>query len=108
MNETDEYGYTGLHMAAENGHLEIVTMLLVGGVGWEGVTRYLWNVGTWWDVKGGGTRVGDETNFRSVTGKKMRNYGTLVECQCIVILFHTFQFCLFRFDTEGNLSPLLS
>ncbi len=29
MNETDEYGYTGLHMAAENGHMEIVNILLV-------------------------------------------------------------------------------
>ena len=29
MNETDEYGYTGLHMAAENGHLEVVNLLLV-------------------------------------------------------------------------------
>jgi ankyrin repeat protein len=78
VNETDEYGYTGLHMAAENGHLEIVTMLLVGGVG-GGVSRYLWHVGTWCDVKGGGTRVGDENNFISVT-KKMRNNGTLVQC----------------------------
>ena len=29
MNETDEYGYTGLHMAVENGHLDIVNILLV-------------------------------------------------------------------------------
>jgi ankyrin repeat protein len=29
VNETDEYGYTGLHMAAENGHMEIVNILLV-------------------------------------------------------------------------------
>ncbi len=36
MNETDEYGYTGLHMAAENGHMEIVNILLViVGVGRE-------------------------------------------------------------------------
>jgi ankyrin repeat protein len=52
VNETDEYGYTGLHMAAENGHLEIVAMLLVGGVGGGGITRCLWHVGTWNDVKG--------------------------------------------------------
>ena len=23
MNETDEYGFTGLHMASENGHLKV-------------------------------------------------------------------------------------
>lgn len=33
VNETDEYGYTGLHMAAENGHLEVVNILLAGGAG---------------------------------------------------------------------------
>lgn len=33
VNETDEYGYTGLHMAAENGHLEIVNLLLANGAG---------------------------------------------------------------------------
>ena len=29
INETDEYGYTGLHMAAEHGHLKIVEELMV-------------------------------------------------------------------------------
>ena len=33
INETDEYGYTGLHMAAENGHLELVSLLLENGAG---------------------------------------------------------------------------
>jgi len=33
VNETDEYGYTGLHMAAENGHLEVVSILLENGAG---------------------------------------------------------------------------
>jgi len=31
INETDEYGFTGLHMAAENGHLKIVEELLAAG-----------------------------------------------------------------------------
>ena len=29
INETDEYGYTGLHLAAEHGHLKIVEELMV-------------------------------------------------------------------------------
>ena len=29
MNETDEYGYTGLHLAAEHGHLKVVEELMV-------------------------------------------------------------------------------
>ena len=30
INETDEYGYTGLHLAAEHGHLKVVEELMVG------------------------------------------------------------------------------
>ena len=33
VNETDEYGYTGLHMAAENGHVDVVSVLLENGAG---------------------------------------------------------------------------
>ena len=33
VNETDEYGYTGLHMAAENGFVEVVGLLLENGAG---------------------------------------------------------------------------
>ena len=33
MNETDEYGYTGLHMASENGHLEVVKLLVAEKAG---------------------------------------------------------------------------
>ena len=29
INETDEYGYTGLHLAAEHGHLKVVEELMV-------------------------------------------------------------------------------
>ena len=29
VNETDEYGYTGLHLAAEHGHLKVVEELMV-------------------------------------------------------------------------------
>ena len=29
INETDEYGFTGLHLAAEHGHLKIVEELMV-------------------------------------------------------------------------------
>ena len=29
MNETDEFGYTGLHLAAEHGHLKVVEELMV-------------------------------------------------------------------------------
>ena len=29
MNETDEYGYTGLHLAAEHGHMKVVEELMV-------------------------------------------------------------------------------
>ena len=29
INETDEYGYTGLHMASEHGHLKVVEELMV-------------------------------------------------------------------------------
>merc|ERR1711936_1065649 len=32
INETDEFGYTGLHMAAEHGHLKVVEELLAAGV----------------------------------------------------------------------------
>merc|ERR1712156_673801 len=31
INETDEYGFTGLHMASENGHLKIVEELVAAG-----------------------------------------------------------------------------
>jgi len=31
VNETDEYGYTGLHMASEHGHLKVVEELLAAG-----------------------------------------------------------------------------
>merc|ERR1711953_1345079 len=31
INETDEYGYTGLHLAAEHGHLKVVEELMAGG-----------------------------------------------------------------------------
>eukprot|EP00090_Calanus_glacialis_P039743 TRINITY_DN69212_c0_g1_i1.p1 TRINITY_DN69212_c0_g1~~TRINITY_DN69212_c0_g1_i1.p1 ORF type:complete len:264 (-),score=88.84 TRINITY_DN69212_c0_g1_i1:111-902(-) len=31
INETDEYGYTGLHLAAEHGHLKIVEELMAAG-----------------------------------------------------------------------------
>merc|ERR1712045_336997 len=31
VNETDEYGYTGLHLAAEHGHLKVVEELMAGG-----------------------------------------------------------------------------
>jgi len=31
INETDEFGYTGLHMAAEHGHLKVVEELLAAG-----------------------------------------------------------------------------
>merc|ERR1719275_560642 len=31
INETDEYGFTALHMASENGHLKIVEELLAAG-----------------------------------------------------------------------------
>jgi len=31
INETDEYGYTGLHMAAEHGHLKVVEELMAAG-----------------------------------------------------------------------------
>ena len=30
INETDEYGYTGLHLASEHGHLKVVEELMVG------------------------------------------------------------------------------
>ena len=30
INETDEYGYTGLHLASEHGHLQVVEELMVG------------------------------------------------------------------------------
>ena len=33
INETDEYGYTGLHLAAEHGHLKVVEELMVGSGG---------------------------------------------------------------------------
>jgi len=33
INETDEYGYTGLHMASENGHLEVVKLLVAEKAG---------------------------------------------------------------------------
>ena len=29
VNETDEYGYTGLHLAAEHGHMKVVEELMV-------------------------------------------------------------------------------
>ena len=29
VNETDEFGYTGLHLAAEHGHLKVVEELMV-------------------------------------------------------------------------------
>ena len=29
INETDEYGYTGLHLAAEHGHIKVVEELMV-------------------------------------------------------------------------------
>ena len=29
MNETDEFGYTGLHLASEHGHLKVVEELMV-------------------------------------------------------------------------------
>ena len=29
INETDEYGYTGLHLAAEHGHMKVVEELMV-------------------------------------------------------------------------------
>ena len=29
INETDEYGYTGLHLASEHGHLKVVEELMV-------------------------------------------------------------------------------
>eukprot|EP00092_Neocalanus_flemingeri_P021421 GFUD01023224.1.p1 GENE.GFUD01023224.1~~GFUD01023224.1.p1 ORF type:complete len:266 (+),score=96.78 GFUD01023224.1:38-835(+) len=31
INETDEFGYTGLHMAAEHGHIKVVEELMAGG-----------------------------------------------------------------------------
>jgi len=31
INETDEYGYTGLHLASEHGHLKVVEELMAGG-----------------------------------------------------------------------------
>lgn len=31
INETDEYGFTALHMAAENGHLKIAEELVAAG-----------------------------------------------------------------------------
>merc|ERR1712106_417879 len=31
INETDEFGYTGLHMAAEHGHLKVVEELMAAG-----------------------------------------------------------------------------
>ena len=35
INETDEYGYTGLHLAAEHGHLKVVEELMVGSAAVE-------------------------------------------------------------------------
>merc|ERR1712012_336049 len=35
INETDEYGFTGLHMASENGHLKIVEELVAAGRSWS-------------------------------------------------------------------------
>jgi len=31
VNETDEFGYTGLHLAAEHGHLKVVEELMAAG-----------------------------------------------------------------------------
>merc|ERR1712012_483859 len=31
VNETDEYGYTGLHLAAEHGHMKVVEELMAAG-----------------------------------------------------------------------------
>ena len=38
INETDEYGYTGLHLAAEHGHLKVVEELMVGRASGGGVS----------------------------------------------------------------------
>ena len=35
INETDEYGYTGLHLASEHGHLKVVEELMVGSTAVE-------------------------------------------------------------------------
>ena len=32
VNETDEFGYTGLHLAAEHGHLKVVEELMVRNI----------------------------------------------------------------------------
>ena len=32
INETDEYGYTGLHLAAEHGHIKVVEELMAASV----------------------------------------------------------------------------
>ena len=40
IDETDEYGYTGLHLAAEHGHLKVVEELMVN------IIRLTWGAGT--------------------------------------------------------------
>ena len=44
MNETDEFGYTGLHLAAEHGHLKVVEELMVTKIFWKKISRKKYHV----------------------------------------------------------------